>query len=148
MNEEEFKKQQRREINRRAYLKRIGGNVKNYSKNSNDDNYINFLEKTKKIEKNEKDLFWSKHQKEKKDKDLFWSKNESESESESESECESESDNIDEERYKIDLNYRLNPDIMRKRDENFDKIREENKQKSLYPEYYDKIKNNSFPYLV
>ena len=107
MNEEEYKKQQRREINRRAYLKRIGGNVKNYSKNSNDDNYINFLEKTKKIEK--------------KDKDLFWSKNENESENESESD-------IDEERYKIDLNYRLNPDIMRKRDENFDKIREENKK--------------------
>ena len=134
MNEEEFKKQQRREINRRAYLKRIGGNVKNYSKNSNDDNYINFLEKTKKIEKNEKDLFWSKHQKE---------------ESESDEESIRDEDNnihydVNDNRNKTDLNYYLNPDNMRQRDKIFEQQRQKEAStrkavdiaKTLYPQYF------------
>ena len=130
MNEEEYKKQQRREINRRAYLKRIGGHVKNYSKNSNDDNYINFLEKTKKIEKNEKDLFGAKIPKE---------KNESDEESIS-----NEDNNVNYKDYNIHydvndninkthLNYYLNKDNMRQRKENTRKAVNIENAQHLYP---------------
>jgi len=130
MNEEEYIKQQRREINRRAYLKRIKGNIKNYSKNINDDRYINFLEKTKKIEKNEKDLFGAKIPKE---------KNESDEESIS-----NEDNNVNYKDYNIHydvndninkthLNYYLNKDNMRQRKENTRKAVNIENAQHLYP---------------
>lgn len=50
MNDRERKKQQRQDINRRAYLKRIKGKIKNYSKNTeNDYKFLKFLRQKGKL---------------------------------------------------------------------------------------------------
>jgi hypothetical protein len=105
MNDIEYKKQQRRDINRRAYLKRINGDVKNYSINSDNDNkYIKFLKQKGKIQEKQEQ------------------KQESDEESETDYIAEYwEERQAEKTREKTDLNHWLNPDNMRKRDEEFNK---------------------------
>jgi len=128
MNDIEYKKQQRRDINRRAYLRRINGDVKNYSKNSdNDYKYIKFLKQKGKIQDKEQEI--SEEETETDNNDIYWS-------------------SIPEKkdrREETDLSHWLNPDNMRKRDEEFDKrFKAQNMAQITYKPQF----NTGFPYLV
>lgn len=164
MDDFERKKLQRQEINRRAYLRRINGDVKNYSKNSdNDYKYIKFLKHKGKIKRKEDILSPLNSDDEEPEiieerkKDVYWS-NMPELNNNNDANLKSSLDDflpqkknavfcsdIDEERYNTDLNYRLNPDIMRKQDEQFNnRMKAVNMAKTLYPQHF----NTGFPYLV